>query len=73
MGNRSQYFHIFEARLRLGKGTNDFSNWIESSIGDKELATDISKLDPYTQTLEALRKNLVKLIEKRMNNNYGQN
>lgn len=62
----SIYFHIFEARLRLEKGNNDFSNWIESSIGDKELADEISRLDPYTYTLEGLRNTLINLIETRI-------
>jgi len=60
----SIYFHIFEARLRLGKKTNDFSNWIETSLGNKELANKILKLDPYTYTLEDLRKTLIRIIEK---------
>ncbi|MFH1778684.1 MAG: DUF5752 family protein [Candidatus Omnitrophota bacterium] len=62
----SIYFHIFEARLRLEKQTNDFSNWIETSIGDKALADKISKLDPYTWTLEDLRKTIIRVIEKRI-------
>ncbi|MFH0935461.1 MAG: DUF5752 family protein [Candidatus Omnitrophota bacterium] len=62
----SIYFHIFEARLRLEKPTNDFSNWIESSLGDKQLAQKISGLDPYTYTLEDLRKQLIKIIEKKI-------
>ncbi|MBI4651013.1 hypothetical protein HY745_06985 [Candidatus Desantisbacteria bacterium] len=61
----SIYFHIFEARLRLEKGINDFSNWVENSIEDKELAKKISKLDPYTYTLDALRKKLIEIIEKK--------
>lgn len=60
----SIYFHIFEARLRLEKGNNDFSYWIESSIGDKKLADEIARLDPYTRTLENLRKTLIKIIER---------
>lgn len=62
----SIYFHIFEARLRLEKETNDFSFWIEDSIGDKELADKISKLDPYTYTLEDLRKTIVKISEEKI-------
>lgn len=62
----SIYFHIFEARLRLEKGNNDFSYWIESSIGDKKLADEIARLDPYTRTLENLRKTLIKIIERRI-------
>lgn len=62
----SIYFHIFEARLRLEKQTNDFSYWIEASIGDKELAERISKLDPYTRTLEDLRKKIIQIIEQKI-------
>ncbi len=64
----SIYFHIFEAKLRLERGGNDFSRWIESSLGDKELANEILSLDPYTQTLENLRQSLIKIIEKRIGN-----
>ncbi len=61
----SIYYHIFEARLRLERGTNDFSNWIESSIGDKELAVKISRLDPYTYTLEGLRDKVINMIKRK--------
>ncbi len=60
----SIYFHIFEARLRIGKGDNDFSNWIECSIGNKKLADAISRLDPYTYTLEDLRKTVIEIVKK---------
>lgn len=62
----SIYFHMFEARLRLQKSTNDFSYWIESSVGDKKLASEIARLDPYTYTMEDLRIALVKMVKKRM-------
>ncbi|MFA6358008.1 MAG: DUF5752 family protein [Candidatus Omnitrophota bacterium] len=61
----SIYFHIFEARLRLEKQVNDFSNWIETTIGDKDLADKITKLDPYTYTLEDLRNKIIYLIKNR--------
>ena len=62
----SIYFHIFESRLRLARGTNDFSNWIKDSIGDNKLANDISALDPYSYTLEELRYRIIKLTERRL-------
>jgi Family of unknown function (DUF5752) len=62
----SVYFHMFEARLRLERQTNDFSTWIESSLGDKMLAREIARLDPYTQTLENLRMTLKRLVETRI-------
>ncbi|MFA5310959.1 MAG: DUF5752 family protein [Candidatus Omnitrophota bacterium] len=62
----SIYFHIFESRLRLEKNDNDFSNWIGNSVGNKSLAEKISKLDPYTHTLEGLRGNLVYMLEREL-------
>lgn len=62
----SIYFHVFEARLRLERGTNDFSFWIESSLGENALAGEIARLDPYTRTLDNLRRTLIHLIEKRI-------
>jgi len=62
----SLYFHIFEAKLRLQKGVNDFSIWIEDCLEEGDLAAKIARLDPYTYTLEALRSTIIQLIEKRI-------
>jgi hypothetical protein len=62
----SIYFHIFDARLRLEKGTNDFSIWIKDCLGEEELAGEIARLDPYLYTLEALRSKIIQLVEKRI-------
>ncbi len=60
----SIYYHVFESRLRLEKGKNDFSKWFEDCLGDRELAALVERLDPYTQTLEDLRRNLLRGIER---------
>lgn len=62
----SIYFHIFEARLRLEKYTNDFSHWIDTSLKDAELAQKISRLDPYNFTLERLRAILIEMLEEKL-------
>jgi hypothetical protein len=62
----SIYFHMFESRLRLGRGQNDFSLWLQDSLDEPELAQEISRLDPYTYSLEGLRSALIQLIEKRI-------
>jgi len=62
----SLYFHIFESRLRLGKGLNDFSVWMKDRLDEEQLGEEITRLDPYTYTLEALRLTLIQLIEKRI-------
>jgi hypothetical protein len=55
----SLYFHVFEARLRLGGSENDFSRWFKG-IGMEQLAQEVSRLDPYTITLEGLRERIIK-------------
>jgi len=62
----SVYFHMFEARLRLEMETNDFSFWLGTSLMEEELASKITSLDPYTYTMEALRKKLIELVEERI-------
>jgi hypothetical protein len=59
-------YHIFEARLRLKKGVNDFATWIEECLGDKDLAEKLAYLDPYNYTLEGLRLTIIQVIEKRI-------
>ncbi|MDD5067884.1 MAG: DUF5752 family protein [bacterium] len=59
----SLYFHVFEARLRHGKNDNDFSLWLKDR-GDNRAAEKISALDPYTITLDHLRKRIVEIVHK---------
>ena len=56
------YYHMFEPKLRRGKKTNDFSDWFKQ-IGENELAEKLSSLDPYTMTLEELRKKILNFIK----------
>jgi len=60
---QSIYYHIFDARLRLEQGENDFSRFFRS-LGQDSLAEEVLRLDPYTYTLEGLKQKLVSLIEK---------
>jgi hypothetical protein len=68
----SIHFHVFEARLRIGKKTNDFSLWLDTSLGKKELADKIGKLDPYSQTDERLRKTIHSLIDGELAKGKGK-
>jgi hypothetical protein len=62
VGLRSLFYHFFEARLRLGRKTNDFSNWIKANFGDAALARKIEALDPYLYTMDQLRDRIIALI-----------
>jgi len=66
IGIHSLYFHVFEARIRLGiTEENDFSAWLRG-IGEEALAQEISQLDPYYMTLENLRSKLIGMVENRV-------
>lgn len=66
IGFGSLSFHFFDARLRLERGENDFSEWLASDLGEEQLARDIARLDPYTYTLDGLRKEVVRLVRRRL-------
>jgi|SRR5579863_1396797 len=59
-------YHMFDARLRLEAGDNDFSKWFEKSLDEAGLAQAVRSLDPYTHTEEGLRRRIVGLIERRL-------
>ena len=65
VSNTSLYFHFFEARLRLERMTNDFSFWL-NGIGQKALAEEIDRLNPYAMTLDELRHRIMQLGRKRL-------
>lgn len=57
------FYHVFESRLRLGQGFNDFSLWMRDSLGEIELSQEVARFDPYTYSLEGLRLALILLVE----------
>jgi hypothetical protein len=57
-------YHMFDARLRAERGDNDFSAWIETAVGQKELAASLRRLDPYTHTEDGLRRAIAGTIDK---------
>jgi uncharacterized protein DUF5752 len=61
--NACLHFHFFEARLRLERPTNDFSQWL-GSVGEARLARRIDRLNPYSMTLDELKHEIVKLGRK---------
>ena len=60
ISNASLYFHFFEARLRLGRRTSDFSRWLKDR-GCDDLASAIDGLNPYVRTLDELKQDIVAL------------
>jgi hypothetical protein len=58
------YFHLVEARMRLGRGQNDFAAWLEDALDLPDLAAKLRAVDPYAGSLERARTRLIQLTEE---------
>lgn len=59
----SLYYHYIESRLHTKLERDDFSWWIEESLGLSDLAQKIRKIDINVFTLEGLRSRIIQLID----------
>ncbi len=60
----SIYFHMLEARLRLHKRGDDFSEWLEDCLGLSEVAERIRRIDPYFSTLNDIRQEVLAIVDE---------
>ena len=57
------YFHMVEARARLGRRSGDFAEWIRDSLGLPALAERIERIDAYMTSLERVRARVLALVD----------
>jgi len=60
----SIHHHFIEARLRLHRMSNDFSQWLEEEVGLPEAAEAIERIDIYTSTMEGVRLQIARIVER---------
>ena len=60
------YYHFYESRIRIGRGSDDFSRWFEGTLGEKDLAEKIRAIDPLMSTTEKIRTFIAELVEERV-------
>jgi hypothetical protein len=58
------YFHMVEARARLGRPSGDFAEWLRGSLGMRELADRIGRIDTYMTSLERVRARVLSLVDE---------
>jgi hypothetical protein len=63
----SIHHHFIEARLRLHRMSNDFSQWLEEEIGLPGAADAIERIDIYTNTMEGVRQQIARTVEQSLN------
>jgi len=57
------YFHMVEARARLGRRSGDFAEWIRTSLQLPALAEGIERIDAYMTSLERVRARVLVLVD----------
>ena len=60
----SIHHHFIEARLRLKLMSNDFSQWLHEDMGLTATARAVNQIDIYTGTLEDVRHQIVRIVER---------
>jgi hypothetical protein len=60
----SIHHHFIEARLRIKLMSNDFSQWLHEDAGLTETARTLNRIDIYTATLEDVRDQIVRILER---------
>ncbi|MEF9426407.1 MAG: DUF5752 family protein [Candidatus Mariimomonas ferrooxydans] len=68
----SIYFHFYEARIRLGKGIDDFSRWFKNSLNRKKLVKKIKTIDPFMHNIDGIREHIIEMIEEDMMRDMGR-
>jgi hypothetical protein len=61
------HHHFIEARLRLKRMSNDFSNWLEEELGLRDTAVAIERIDIYTNTLDGVRQQIARIVGQALN------
>ena len=60
------FFHLIQARIRLGTPDNDFSFWLEWSLREKKLAREIRTISPYIYNIWEIKGKIIKAVERRL-------
>lgn len=63
----SIHHHFIEARLRIRRMSNDFSQWLQEEVGLPEAAAAIDRIDIYANTLEGVRRQIARIVSQAMN------
>ncbi|HEX9822191.1 MAG TPA: DUF5752 family protein [Methylomirabilota bacterium] len=57
------YFHMVEARARLGRRSGDFAEWIRTALALPALAERLERIDAYMTSLERVRARVLTLVD----------
>src|SRR4029434_6078411 len=57
------FYHVVEARYRLGRDPGDFTDWAEHGLGRSDLAARLARIDAQVGSLERLRDRCLTVLD----------
>jgi hypothetical protein len=57
------FYHVVEARYRLGRDRGDFADWAEHGLGQPDLAARLARIDVHVGSLERLRDRCLTVLD----------
>lgn len=61
--DRTLFFHLIEARLRIGRCTTDLSCWVADTLACSHIADRLDRLDFFVPSTEDLRQQVLASLE----------
>jgi hypothetical protein len=58
------YYHMVEARARLGRRSGDFAEWLRGALHLVALAEKVERIDSFMTSLERVRARLLSLVDE---------
>jgi hypothetical protein len=63
LSESSIYYHFYESRIRLRKGTDDFSKWVDEVVKSPDIAKELRGIDPFMHNIDGIRQHIAEIVE----------
>ncbi len=66
------FYHLIDSRIRIGRKTNDFSQWLATELSEHEKAEKIAQLNLFSLNLWDIRNEIISILveDKRNRRTY---
>lgn len=56
------FYHLIDSRIRIGRKTNDFSEWLANELSEKDKAAEIAQLNIFSLNLWDIRDEIIAIL-----------
>lgn len=58
------FYHLIDSRIRSGRRTNDFSQWLANDLGEQKKAEEIAQLNLFSLNFWDIRNEIIAILEE---------